>query len=130
MIRVEAWSKQFDGTYDVTVARRGRRYTYTITSRQRFHAFQNHIRHERYHAAFALLDADAAFQSPPDAAAPSKGRFHPMDGRKRPDPGEGGTSGPASNAGGVYAETGYLIGPDASPLIASADNRTVMLYPD
>jgi|GEM_PF-5629199 hypothetical protein len=130
MIRVEAWSKQFDGTYDVTVVERGRRYTYTIKSQQRFQDFQNHIRHERYHAAFALLDADAAFQSPPDAEAAQTGRFHPMDGRKRPDPGEGEVSGPAANAGGVYAETGYLIGPDASPLIASADNGSVMLYPD
>ncbi len=128
MIRIEAWARNPEGTYDVTImADSGRRYTYGFRTEQAFQQFRQHIRHQRYHAAFALIQP-AAEQNPP-AADPGRARFHPMDGRKRPDPGKGETAAPASCAGGTYADTCWLMGPDASPLIASADNRAVTLYP-
>jgi len=128
MIRIEAWTRNPEGTFDVTVlAERGRRYVYSIRSQQTLQKFQQHIRHHRYHAAFALIQPAA--EPIPPAADPGRARFHPMDGRKRPDPGKGATAAPASCAGGTYAETCLLIGPDASPLIAPADNWSVTLYP-
>lgn len=129
MIRIEAWARNPEGTYDVSLlVESGRRYAYTFCTEQTFQQFRQHLRHQRYHAAFALIPAVGA-ETSPRAGAHQRGRFHPMDGRTRPDPGEGATTGPAPVARGTDAETGFLIGPDASPLIASADNRSVMLYP-
>lgn len=131
MIRIEAWTKNPEGTYDVTVVHSGRRHTYLLKTDTLFREFLNHITNKKYHSAFALLSPGEALPgAKSDPPADGQGRTTLSDGRMRPDPAEPSPPGEHPEAGGSPIETGLLFGrPDASLLIASADNRSVMLYP-
>lgn len=126
MIRIEAWARNPEGTYDVTLISSGKRYTYQFTSQPIIHRLQDLLHHQNYKRACALIDA---FALCPSGQADNR-RHTPADGRKRPDPAGTHAETVSARPGSPLVETGWLFGgPDASPSIASADNRSVMLYP-
>ena len=126
MITLEAWSRNPEGTYDVTVVSAGERYTYHFQSQPIIHKLQELLHHRNYKCAAALISA-FAIRSPGEA---DHRRHTPADGRKRPDPAGARAETGSALPGISPVETGWLFGgPDASPEIASADRRSVMLYP-
>lgn len=131
MIRIETWARNPEGIYDVTVIRAGRRYTYPLLSSHQFNQFLINIKNKKYHDAFQFVApeksddaATAACATPPAANDDPAARL--SDGRKRPDPAEAMRE--RAEGGDLSQETGWLW-PEASRSIASADNRSVMLYP-
>lgn len=128
MITIETWTRNPEGTYDVTIVDTEQRksHTYQFASQPIIHRLEELIRHQSYKRAFALVKAFALRSSGPEARLASF-----AEGRKRPDPvreivSHRQSQGPEASP----AETGWLFGgPGASPSIAPADLRRVMLYP-